>query len=195
MESLSFDNELLKLNVLDYIYNNQLITDEEYELISKLKKAFQKTKGFKVTAWIDGIRIEGGKSIDGMEQYYINNYDYVKLKRIINFNIEDVENILLTEHSIQLFYDKCKEKDETLNSFYSFLYNICEIIDNIYSCFFGNNYDHKIKLLNKKIKENGLMNVCKKLKIDKKTVWKILKGNKNCNFDKINKLFNYFNIQ
>lgn len=195
MEPLNFEPQFLKLNFLDYLYNNQLISWEQYEIILKLKEAFQKTVDFKTTAWINEFRTKGGRSINAVERYYINNYTYIKLKRVVSFNIENIENILFTDKPTQtLFNDMVDKKTKNYVYFYDFVELMCELVDKISECFIGNEYDFKINLLRNKIKKIGFNKAAKILEIDKRILSKICKGDKDCKLSTIEKVFKYFKI-
>lgn len=184
---LNLENDFLKLNLLDYIYNNQLIEDEKYGLILHIKKTFQNTRDFKTTSFIDNLKTEGGKSIDRVEEFYLNNHQYIKLQRIMAFNSDFLENTLFTEKQTFCYYKNNKD-------FHDFILQVCELIDKVYLIFYGDNYQYKIKLLTEKIKKIGINKIAKQLKMSKNTIYNICSGDKNYRYILYEKLCNYVGL-
>ncbi len=78
------------------------------------------------------------------------------------------------------------------------MFSICDIFDKLESYFYGDKYGRRIKQLKKKIKKYGGVNkLVRELKINKKTVNRILMGDKNfvySNLEKIEKFLDCINL-
>lgn len=193
------------LNFLDYLYNLQVISDKQYSIGLKIKKAFQKQNEQKSIPSYDK------KYIFKIVNYKNNNNDIVDiiscnrdyifikiyLQKILTneYEIELLENTVCLEHKTINYLKLFKSKDDFYNDL---LFPICDIFDRLESYFYGDKYVRRIKQLKKKIKKYGGVNkLVRELKINKKTVNRILKGDKNfvySNLEKIEKFLDCINL-
>ena len=187
---LLLTKELLELNLVDLLYNLQLITDEQYGLVLYIKDAYTQIRDFSSNSILyTYIKVQGGKNTNITEEILMSNLKWIKLKRLITFNTTLIENTILINKQSIYYYNELGE-----DRFYDLIYELCLLIDKLYAIFYLDDYEKRIKLLNKKVKAYGLLKTSRELKINKDTIKYILKGGKNCKLVNVEKLLRFFGM-
>lgn len=193
--TLFFDKKYLeKLNLLDLFFSYQLITDEEYTLMKKIKESYKKCKDFTCIASYMAQRIQGGKLEDKITEIYETNRYYFKLQRLISNNIDILKDTILIDKQAIYYYidNNIDYNDDKFNNFCNI---ILKIIDDIYNDFNNGNFENKLNELSEKIKDYKIIKLSKIIKISPKTIRKIINKDKTCSLNVYYKLFNFFKIK
>lgn len=140
-------------NFLDFIYNIQVITEEQYEIGLRIKEAFQKQKEFKTIITYEKRYINNrtNKQSDGnIANITEANRDYMNIERILTNkeNKQLLEETVCLEHKTIVYL---KQLNNDKNKFYDLILKICKIFDGLESCFCGSEYDWRIKRLSDNI--------------------------------------------
>lgn len=183
---IQLTEELLELNLLDLLYNLQLITDEQYGLVLYIKDAYTQIKDFSSNSI---LRVQIKTNKNNIEDIFISNLKWIKIKRLIKFNTTLIENTILINKQSIYYYNELGE-----DKFYDLIYELCLLIDKLYTIFYSDDYEKRVKLLNKKVREYGLLKTSRELKINKDTIKYICDGGKNCKMINVEKLLRFFKI-
>ena len=186
VEQFTFLQEHIEqLNLLDLLYNYQLITDEEYGLISEIKKSYKHCKSFSFIASYNYVRTRGGKSREEMVDIVDSRRQYLRFEKCT----KEIEDTLLIDKQAIYFLQKLGE-----NEFYNLVLDLCVVVDRIHGIFYGTTFDNKIKKLVNSIKEYGLRRTSKESKISYDIIRHVIKNGRDCKYYILEKLFNFFNI-
>lgn len=121
------------LNLLDLLYNYQLITNKQFIIIKKLKKYYSNYTEGKTIPSYNNIRIQGGKIQDKFEENIDKSKYWLKMLRLYkNYKIDlnDFTNDLFLDKQVFYFIGFYK------NKFYDFLYFVINNVDIITKTYF-----------------------------------------------------------
>ena len=65
-----------KIEFIDYLHSNYLLTDNNYKIALYIQKAYRKQKHFKSSPTYGNVRVQGGQPVDNFEYIIIANREW-----------------------------------------------------------------------------------------------------------------------
>jgi len=178
--------------VLDYLYYEKYITQQEFEIGYKIREYYlQQKDDFKIGANYYTVKTEGGKDHVDLSELFESHRNWFKIKSILNQHTEFIENTICSNLTIKDLIEKYGENGE--NSYYDILYHICLILSSL-ERLYREEYGVVVERIKMVVKLNGLNKISKELKINKKSLIRILKTDKITYLSHYEKIKKYLKI-
>lgn len=186
-----------KQEIIDFLFSNDLISKTEYVMAKKIRKAFRQQKFLDLALKYKEVFTVGGKShseeklIDIVE----SQRQWNEIKTIYNDrDLRFIETFIGKSNSVKKLLKKIRNKKIEVEKI---LYKLMVCIS---KCLYFNrkkvslSYNDIIFMLKWLVKEKGIVKVEKETGINYRTIFKIINGNKNFNYEKYINLCKYFDL-
>lgn len=186
-----------KQEIIDFLFSNDLISKTEYIMAKKIRKAFRQQKFLDLALKYKEVFTIGGKShseeklIDIVE----SQREWNEIRTIYNDrDLRFIETFIGKSNSMKKLLKKIRNKKIEVEKI---LYKLMVCIS---KCLYFNrkkinlSYNDIIFILKWLVKEKGIIRVEKETGINYRTIFKIVNGNKNFNYEKYINLCNYFDL-
>lgn len=186
-----------KQEIIDFLFSNDLISKSEYIMAKKIRKAFRQQKFLDLALKYKEVFTVGGKSnseeklIDIVE----SQRQWNEIKTVYNDrDLRFIETFIGKSNSVKKLLKKIRNKKVEIEKI---LYKLMVCISKY--LYFNRKkinltYNDIIFMLKWLVKEKGIVRVEKETGINRRTVKKIIIGNKNFNYEKYINLCKYFDL-
>ena len=186
-----------KQEIIDFLFSNDLISKTEYIMAKKIRKAFRQQKFLDLALKYKEVFTVGGKSHSEEKLIDIvqSQRQWKEIKTIYNDrDLRFIETFIGKSNSVKKLLKKIRNKKIEVEKI---LYKLMVCISKY--LYFNRkkvnlSYNDIIFMLKWLVKEKGIVKVEKETGINYRTIFKIINGNKNFNYEKYINLCKYFDL-
>lgn len=186
-----------KQEIIDFLFSNDLISKTEYVMAKKIRKAFRQQKFLDLALKYKEVFTTGGKSHSEEKLIDIvqSQRQWNEIKTIYNDrDLRFIETFIGKSNSVKKLLKKIRNKKiEVEKILYKLMVCISKCLY-FYRKKVSLSYNDIIFMLKWLVKEKGIVKVEKETGINYRTIFKIINGNKNFNYEKYINLCKYFDL-